>query len=393
MELKVYLRTLIRKGWIVLITFTITYAATLILTFTQTPVYRARSTYVLKLNASIGNDKELASAVDILSRRTEIATTYTTVANSRLIRKLAADELGLTPEQRQELSVSSELVAGTNVLEITADAYHPELARDFATAIGIKTVAYSQDLYEAYKLEPLDQANLPDTPIKPNKPLNLVLGAVMGLVLGMGLAFLSAYLQDAPEHTANMGIIDDTTGAYNLYYFKLRLKQELNRARHNGYALSIALMDIDHGRVLQGSTAELRNEIAHRVVVRLKHMLRDEDIIAHFDNTVFAFLLPDISGDVAKDMMERLRMIIAETSFDMIERHNLRIDLQASVGIIVCSDPQSNVTSDELLDQGVQALKRAEAATYGAVSLLSEKTTPAVDFPLPKMPIGKHRSS
>jgi diguanylate cyclase (GGDEF)-like protein len=279
------------------------------------------------------------------------------------------------------------------VLEITAQAHDPVLARDFTTALGAKTVAYTHDLYESYKLESLDQANLPDTPVKPNKPLNLVLGAVMGLVLGMGLAFLSAYLQAPSEHVPNTGILDDETGAYNLYYFKLRLKQELNRARHNGYALSVALMDIDHNRVLEGSTAELRRDVAHRVVVRLKHVLRDEDIIARFNNKVFVFLLPDVSGDAAKDMMERLRVIIAEAPFEMIERHNITLDLQPCVGIVACSDPQSNITPDEILDQGVRALKQAEVATYGMVNLLSEKTAPIVDLQLPKVPIGKGRSS
>src|SRR5689334_4656764 len=112
MELRAYLGTLISKWWIVLITFMITYGATLAFTFMQKPVYEGHATYVVKLNSSLGNDKDLASAVDILRRRTEIATTYTLVANSGQIKKQAAEALGLSADQKADISVLSELVPG-----------------------------------------------------------------------------------------------------------------------------------------------------------------------------------------------------------------------------------------------------------------------------------------
>jgi uncharacterized protein involved in exopolysaccharide biosynthesis len=190
-----YLRILSRKWWIVLLTFLITYGATLAFTYTQAPTYHSRATFVVKLNASFSNDRDLASAVDVLSRRTEIATTYTIVANSRMIRRAAVTALSLSAPQRANVSVSSDLLPGTNVVEIVGESNDPILARDFTDAVGAQTVSYVGDLYETYRLEPLDTANLSEIPVAPNKPLNLTLGALLGLILGVSFALLAAYLQ------------------------------------------------------------------------------------------------------------------------------------------------------------------------------------------------------
>jgi capsular polysaccharide biosynthesis protein len=103
--------------------------------------------------------------------------------------------LGLTAPQRADVTVTSDLLPGTNVVEIVGESRDPILARDFTDAVGAQTVSYVGDLYETYRLEPLDTANLTDIPIAPNKPLNLTLGAILGLVLGIGFALLAAYLQ------------------------------------------------------------------------------------------------------------------------------------------------------------------------------------------------------
>jgi len=370
MELKAYLRTLAKKWWIVLLVFLITYTATLVFTFTQPPVYQATATFVLTLGPAFRNTKDSATTLDILSRRTEIATTYSTLAASRVIKKQAADELGLTDEQRSQLSITSELVAGSNVLDISGQGPNPRLVRDFANTVGTKMVAYVQNLYEVYELDPLDKATLPDTPSKPNKPLYLALGAVMGLILGTGLAFLSAYLQAPPENVTNFGILDDETGAYDKHYFLLRLEQELSRAKRSNYSLSVALMDIDHRRVLRRSSAQIRREALGKVAMRLESHLRSEDIMARFSDTVFAFLLPDLPSEAAKALLDRLQVAIAESPVEL-ERSGAKLKLHSSTGSAAYphDDAGREVGSDDLLAWAERALRETEASTNGAIPL------------------------
>jgi diguanylate cyclase (GGDEF)-like protein len=372
MELRAYLRTLARRWWIVLLVFVITYAATLAFTFTQQPVYQSTATFVLRLGPSFRNNKDSATTLDILSRRTEIATTYTTLAASRMIKKQAADELGLSEAQRAELSITSVLEAGTNVVDISGQGPNPRLVRDFTNTVGAKMVAYVQQLYEVYELEPLDKATLPDTPSKPNKLLYLLIGGVMGLILGMGAAFLSAYLQAPSENITNVSILDDDTGVYDKHYFTLRLGQELSRAKRNNYPLSVALMDVDHRGVMSRSSPQIRREALRKVAVRLQPFLRNEDIMARFDDTVFAFLLPDMPGKAAKSIVERLQTVITETPVEL-ERNGVKLDLHSTAGIAAYPDNSSakDIEPNELLAQATHALKRAESSTYGEVSLFS----------------------
>ena len=370
MELKIYLLTLLRKWWVVLPAFLITFTVTVVLTFTQMPTYRSTATFVIKPNSAFGDLKSFSSSLDMLSRRDEIANTYAEVASSRLIRLEAAEELGLSQDQRKGLSASGQLLAGTNVLEIMAEGRDPSLVRDFVNMVGAKTMAYVQQLYETYDLEPLDQATRPSSPVKPDKKLNLALGAVLGLALGGGLAFLSEYLQVPLENATNFGIFDDETGAYSRRYFQQRLREEMSRAGRNAYPLSLVLMNVDQlGVVSTSLSPQARSESLRKVAVFLKQYLREEDILARFDGTVFAFLLPDMPEEEARATMEKLQTRISWTPFEM-ERSGVKLNLNSAAG--VAAYRYNGTGLDEFLAEASRALQQAETSGYGKVCSLPE---------------------
>jgi diguanylate cyclase (GGDEF)-like protein len=370
MELKIYLRILLRKWWIVLPIFLITFTVTIVLTFTQSPTYQATATFVTVPSSAFEDLWNFVGGLDVLSGRTEIASTYVEVATSHLIKREAANELNLPWDQWGRLSVDSQLRAGTNVIEIAVEGSDPVLVRDFANVVGAKTMAYVQELYEVYDLRPLDQATLPASPIKPNKALYLALGAIFGLALGVGLASLSEYLQTPLESMTNLGILDNETGAYNKRYFRQRLGEEMSRARRNKYPLSLALMNVDQLEVMGTPfSSQVRSEALRKVAVFLKQYLREEDVLARFDGTVFGFLLPDMPGEEAKAVVEKLQTRMAWTPLEM-EKSGVKLNLSGAAGVVAC---QHNGTGqDEFLDKADRALQQAEAAGYGKVYLLSE---------------------
>ncbi|MEJ2733064.1 MAG: LysM peptidoglycan-binding domain-containing protein [Anaerolineae bacterium] len=194
-ELRMYFQILWKRWWIVLVACLTTAVVVGLLTFSEAPSYGATATYIVTPVGEYPDAQSAASALDMLSRRTEIATTYAEVANSRFIKEQAADELGLSSAQRRALSVDSQLVAGTNILEIQVEGNNPQLVQVFTDMVGFKTATYVQNLYEAYSLKPLDTASLPSSPAGPSKMIRLALGGIMGLALGAGLAFLAYYLE------------------------------------------------------------------------------------------------------------------------------------------------------------------------------------------------------
>jgi diguanylate cyclase (GGDEF)-like protein len=376
MELKIYLRTLLKKWWIILFAFLVTLGATTALTFTQTPTYTSTATFIVTPSDSLDEIGSFASRLDIVSRRTEIANTYAQVAVSRWIGQEVADELGLSLDQRKDYIVESRLRAGTNVLEITVEGSDRVVVSDFANLVGIKMIAYVRNLYEAFDLVSLDGAPVPLDPIKPNKVLNLATGTIFGLVLGVGLAFLSAYLQAPLETVATADVFDVETGAYNKRYFVQRLGEEMSRARRNKYPLSLAMMNVDQLEVLRTASSEIRREILRKVVVSLQQYLREEDLVARLEGTVFGFLLPDIAEEEAKARMEKLQTRMAWTPYE-IEKSGVKLNLSASVG--VAAYQYNGTRQDEFMAQADRALQHAEATGYGRVSSFLESLSEEED--------------
>ena len=226
MEIRSYLRIIIRKLWIILPIVILTLGATVVYTNRQQPVYTARTTFVARLNQEFIDNKGNASALDVLSRRTEIATTFSEVAKSRRIKFYAAERLGLSLDDRKNLTVDSRLLAGTNIIEISTEGYNPKLVSDFTNSLGAATIDYVNSLYEAFELIPLDEAIAPTAPSRPNKLFNYILGAIVGLSLGLGLAFLSESLSIPEKHSQEAA--DQTeSDAFQGGYSPSQLQQEL----------------------------------------------------------------------------------------------------------------------------------------------------------------------
>ncbi len=356
MELKVYFRILLKKWWIVTPIFLVVLTAGIVFTYEKAPIYGTSSTYVVVPSSSFGDVKSFAGGLETLARRDEIATTFAEIASSRRVKQLALDSLSI--ESGRDYSVDSQLRAGTNIIEITVEGPDPVLVRDLADALGVALEEYVQGLFEVFVMVPLDEATLPKKPISPNKALNISLSAVFGLVLGAGLAFLTEYLEAPLTSPVSVNIIDDETGIYNREYFLRRLSEEMIRAKRNRYPLSLALMRIDNLSLLRGNESmKVRAEVMRQVAMLVSQHLREEDIVAHLENDVLALLLPDVTGDNAKAIMEYLQTRVAWTPFESVS-NGTKFNLKGVVGIAAYSHNGSS--RDELLARASRALQLAE---------------------------------
>ena len=350
--------------------FLVTFSVTGYLTSNTDPIYQATTTYIISLNVTGEDDRTTISAIDTLSNRAEISATYAKVANSRSIRELSIKELGLSSSQASGLTVSTQILAGTNVLEIRVEGKDPSIVRDYANMLGQQTVLYGQELYEIYPLDILDEAQLPQRPISPNIPANLVLGGLFGLVLGFAFALFTEYLNAPARSRLSFNILDEKFGTYNLRFFNLRLHQEINRARRNEGVLSIALVDIDHRRLLNSSSSQSRLSAMSNVVSMFSKSLRDEDVMAAYSDNVVALLLPDLDGKVAKGVVERLLESLSMISVEL-GVGNREVSLNGSAGIApFYSGDTSSV--DELISRAENVLDSIRESTFGRVMMSNE---------------------
>lgn len=368
MELKVYLNILFKKWWIVLPTFLITLTAGIIMTYSQPSIYSATATYVVAPSSSFSDVRSFANGLDMLGRRTEIAMTFADIASSRRIKQLAMDSISL--EGAGNYSVSSRLRAGTNIMEFSVQGPDPTIARDLANAVGATTEEYVQGSYEVFILQPLDEATVSWSPISPKKSLNLTLAAGLGLLLGAGLAILSAYLEAGNSLVTDVNIMDNRTGAYNKDYFLSRLGSEMVRAKRNRYPLSVALMRVNNLKQLQGvNAANVRTDILRQIATLTDQYLREEDLVAYMGEDTFAFLLPDMTGENAKAVMEYLQTRVSWIPFQTAT-NGVKPNLKGIVGIATYN--YNGTSRDDFVALADRALQLAEVSDSGHAYLVTD---------------------
>ena len=182
---------LARRWWIGLIVFVITFGAVAYLTDQQTPLYSARATYVTRLSDTITEGRDINTALDILNRQKDLLTTYSEVAKSQVIRSNAAQLLDPSGGNYLGLPVSSRVIAGTNLLEISVEGPDPGEVMVYTNAVGEATASYANSLYSTYRLDQLDPAQMPRRPVSPNYGFNLIIGGILGLFIGFGMMLYS----------------------------------------------------------------------------------------------------------------------------------------------------------------------------------------------------------
>ncbi len=356
MELKTYLRIILKRWWAVLIGLGVVVTATMAWTNRQVPIYESKATFVLRPRSStlvLGD--EFVKALDMVSRRVEINTTFAEVATSRLIKQQAIQTLGLGPAQTKELSVSAGVVGGTNVLTITVEGTSPTVVQQFCDQIGAETLNYVSELYDVFELQPLDPASLPGRPVRPNPSLNLMLGSALGLALGLGLALLVEFIRTPYVENDTFNIIDRETGAYNKSYFTLRLWQEMLRAKRNKYPLSLGLIKVE----FDGEDFSNRERIeAMRVFkVLTENQIREDDILACLDGNTFAVLFPYMPNDRARLFVTEMKNKYVSVARDVLSVNGgTRIRSYSSV----VTYQGGYIKEGSLLEKGLMALEDAD---------------------------------
>ena len=140
MTIREYVEIVLRRKWVVIITFVVVMAITIVATLLTEPMYRA-STLMRVLSVSGGSSGDWV-AYD--TRQVErLMNTYAEFATSRPVLQELRDRLDL--EAWPQISV--EILTNTELMEITTEAQDPDVARDTANALAEIMIAQSRELY------------------------------------------------------------------------------------------------------------------------------------------------------------------------------------------------------------------------------------------------------
>jgi len=182
---------IIKKRLFLIISLTIvTVSIAIVLSFyVITPIYQGQTQILVNPK---GNSEEFYSWSQI-ETDLQLINTYNDIITTPFILNKVIKELKLdtTPELLiDQITLSSE--SDSKVLTIEVKDPTPEQAVNIANVTAEVFKEEIPSLMNVDNINILSAAKVSDnpSPVKPNKILNIAIGAVIGLILGIGLAFL-----------------------------------------------------------------------------------------------------------------------------------------------------------------------------------------------------------
>jgi diguanylate cyclase (GGDEF)-like protein len=162
--------------------------------------------------------------------------------------------------------------------------------------------------------------------------------------------------------------IDTKTGLLNASTWEREAEVEITRAVRMRIPLAVALVDIDHFKVVNDTYGHLIGDKALRAVTDgLRGQLRGYDLAGRFGGEEFAVLLPQAREQDALNVAERLRAHIAGLSIPVDDEDESAGFVRLTISVGVASlDGESRELTD--------LLAAADAALYHAKETGRNKT-------------------
>ena len=186
MELTDYLNIL-RKRWIVIVAITVVVVAgVLAFSFLQKKVYEAKATSMVSATTTIADQY---SAVQIIE---QLLQTINNIAVSRSVLEDASTRLDKRVSANQlQGAIKSQVLLDTQLIVTAARDENPTMAmlEANAAADSLRDFVNKKAGNDGpYKIEKVDRALTPNSPISPKPRRNAILGGFLGLILGIAVA-------------------------------------------------------------------------------------------------------------------------------------------------------------------------------------------------------------
>lgn len=367
MEINLYLQTLKRGWWIIVLTTLVALNGALALSYFTPPTYEATSRFVVSPNAEMYESSwDVVSSLDTLDRRSIINTYKELLASPSVYRdSLEIQKIGADIVESQ-YSISAVVIPDTNILKLTVTGPDPQLVLLITKAVGAQSLIYINNLYPVYNFNIFDKPSLNTEPIYPQPIQNAGLALLIGGIVGVSLAFAREQMATTLEKLRERSILDNVTSAYTREYFVRRVREQI--AQDTKSMLTLGFINL---RGLEEVSDALPQAIYDRVLrsitKTLIRELRGRDIVARWDESQLAVLLPSTPGVAVENTFQRLQEylnapIAVDDSGDMV------VKPEPCVGIVERNQFEDG---EELIERAEMAMERASAFKTAAVVFLS----------------------
>ncbi len=163
-------------------------------------------------------------------------------------------------------------------------------------------------------------------------------------------------LRQSVTNTLALAVTDELTGLYNRRYFDRHLAIMLTKAQEQDRDMAVMLIDMDFFKSVNDTHGhDTGDAVLREFSDRLRRNIRGVDLACRFGGEEFVVLMPDTDFQQAQGVAERVRMAVAERSFDSGNGRPLSVTVSVGVSL-----------NEGVTDTPEIMLKRADVALYRA---------------------------
>jgi diguanylate cyclase (GGDEF)-like protein/PAS domain S-box-containing protein len=167
------------------------------------------------------------------------------------------------------------------------------------------------------------------------------------------------------EKLHELAIRDGLTSLFNRRYLEESLARELIRAERDGSPVSLVMGDLDHFKAVNDTYGhQFGDRVLQAFGGLIRQYSRGSDIPCRYGGEEFMMVLPNMSGEKARERAEYLRTLIADTPVSI---DDVSVSISASFGVAVFPEHAHDV--DKLIAAVDRALYRAKQAGRNRVVL------------------------
>lgn len=193
-----------------------------------------------------------------------------------------------------------------------------------------------------------------------------ILSLLISLLLFAGVMGLKRQLIKDRTDIDLLSIVnahDLLTNALSKVEIHRRISAEFDRANRNGHCIALLEMDIDHFKLVNDRYGhQAGDDVLIGLVRSTNAILRTGDSLGRIGGEEFLILLPETNLDQAKEVAERLRISVSDTSYSSVENQSIKITI--SIGISIYDPNLQSHKDKNLLVR--QSIYEADMAMYQA---------------------------